>query len=197
MHRETIQPLIQIIDYGAGPGNITCIDANQTEPLIMTGDTRGCVKIWNYDTQSQKVVASIMVSESGVSAVKFIARKRWLVAVSRDCFIHVYKYEKELEKVTSLRAHDYQNRVCCSLDVHPTYPYVLSGCGRQIKFGTGTSCSSATAVAARWPSSRAGAPQKASGGIRRARKVLHWTEGCDKQKSVKQCCLGCHGIFVE
>ncbi|VAI93770.1 unnamed protein product [Triticum turgidum subsp. durum] len=50
---ETIQPLIQIIDYGAGPGIITCIDANQTEPLIMTGDTRGCVKIWNYDTESQ------------------------------------------------------------------------------------------------------------------------------------------------
>ncbi|VAI93769.1 unnamed protein product [Triticum turgidum subsp. durum] len=67
-----------------------------------------------------------------VCKVKFIARKRWLVAVSDDCVVHIYKYEKELEKVTTFKAHDCDNpRI--SLDVHPTQPYVLSGCFGQIK----------------------------------------------------------------
>jgi coatomer subunit beta' len=53
--------------------------------------------------------------------------------VSRDCFVHVYKYEKELQKVTIFKAHDYLDSACCSLDVHPTQPYVLSGCGTEIR----------------------------------------------------------------
>ncbi|KAF7104966.1 hypothetical protein CFC21_105822 [Triticum aestivum] len=84
------------------------------------------------DFMYEKVIASIKVSEKIVSNVKFIARKQWLVAASRDCLVHVYKYGKELEKVTSLRTHDYDSAPC-SLDVHPTQPYVLSGCYAQIK----------------------------------------------------------------
>ncbi|XP_037464560.1 uncharacterized protein LOC119336611 isoform X2 [Triticum dicoccoides] len=126
---QTIQPLLQIT-YGA-VGWLFCMDAHQTEPLIVTGHSLGDVQIWNYETQ-QKVVASIKVSKRGVSIVKFIARKRWIVAVSDDRVLHVYKYETELEKVTSLKPHDYDSFVS-SLDVHPTQPYVLSGCGRQIK----------------------------------------------------------------
>ena len=54
------------------------------------------------------------------------------MAVSHDCFVHVYKYEKELEKVTSFKAQD-RDVSSCSLDVHPTQPYVLSGCATEIK----------------------------------------------------------------
>nr|XP_020196684.2 coatomer subunit beta'-2 isoform X1 [Aegilops tauschii subsp. strangulata]XP_045087076.1 coatomer subunit beta'-2 isoform X1 [Aegilops tauschii subsp. strangulata] len=111
-------------------GWVLCMDAHQTEPLIITGHESGYVQIWNSDTQ--KVVASIKVSQDIVSKVKFIARKRWIVAASRDCFVHVYKYEKELETVTSFKVHD-GDFVWCSLDVHPTQPYVLSGCFGQIK----------------------------------------------------------------
>ena len=53
--------------------------------------------------------------------------------MSYDCFVHVYKYEKELEKVTIFKAHDYLHSAWCSLDVHPTQPYVLSGCRSHIK----------------------------------------------------------------
>ncbi|KAM3298184.1 hypothetical protein ACQJBY_039907 [Aegilops geniculata] len=127
-----VQPIIQIIDYEAEPGFIECIDANQTEPLIITAHYKGYVKIWNYDTQSQKLVALVKVSKKAVSTVKFIARKRWLVAGSKDCFVHVYKYEKELQKVTSFKVHDCDD-AWCTVDVHPTQPYVLSGCDSQIK----------------------------------------------------------------
>ena len=53
--------------------------------------------------------------------------------MSYDCFVHVYKYEKELEKVTIFKAHDYLHSAWWALDVHPTQPYVLSGCFGQIK----------------------------------------------------------------
>src|SRR6266496_4450108 len=53
--------------------------------------------------------------------------------MSKDCFVHVYKYEKELEKVTSFKAHHYHDSAWCPLDVHPTQPYVLSGSLDQIK----------------------------------------------------------------
>ena len=102
------------------------------QPLIVTGHESGDVQIWNYETQ-QKVVASIKVSKILVSIVKFIARKRWIMVVSDDCLLHVYKYEKELEKVTSFKAHDSLARARCLLDVHPTQPYVLSGCREKIK----------------------------------------------------------------
>ncbi|VAI81524.1 unnamed protein product [Triticum turgidum subsp. durum] len=127
----TIQPLLlfgQITDDAVG--GFLCMDAHQTEPLIITGHVFGYVQIWNSDTQ--KVVASIKVSKKAVSTVKFIARKRWFVAASRDCFVHVYDYEKELETVMSFKVHD-GVFAWCSLDVHPTQPYVLSGCDRQIK----------------------------------------------------------------
>ncbi|VAI93738.1 unnamed protein product [Triticum turgidum subsp. durum] len=128
----TIQPLLlfgQITD--AAVDGFHCMDAHQTEPLIVTGHRFGHVQIWKSDTQ--KVVASIKVSERGVSFVKLIARKRWIVVVSDDCLLHVYKYEKELEKVTSFKAHDSLARPRCSLDVHPTQPYVLSGWREKIK----------------------------------------------------------------
>ncbi|XP_037467492.1 uncharacterized protein LOC119339605 [Triticum dicoccoides] len=79
-----------------------------------------------------KVINSIEVSREGVCCVKFIARKRWMVAVSYDCVVHVYSYENEMQKIRSFRAHDCP-RAFCSLAVHPTQPYVLSGCHTQIK----------------------------------------------------------------
>ncbi|KAM3298163.1 hypothetical protein ACQJBY_039901 [Aegilops geniculata] len=125
---ETMPPLIQIIDDTAG--KIYCIDANQKQPLIIVGTSLGNVQIWNYDMQ--KVVGLTKVSAEPVTDVKFIARKRWFVAVSSDCVVHVYNYEKEMRKVTSFRAQDRAD-VWCSLAVHPTQPYVLSGCATEIK----------------------------------------------------------------
>ena len=58
--------------------------------------------------------------------------------MSDDCLLHVYKYEKELEKVTSFKAHDSFDFAWCSLDVHPTQPYVLSACHMQVKLWGGT-----------------------------------------------------------
>uniref|UniRef100_M8CTH2 Uncharacterized protein n=1 Tax=Aegilops tauschii TaxID=37682 RepID=M8CTH2_AEGTA len=95
-------------------GWVLCMDAHQTEPF--------CTMVYANQT----------IALTAVSKVKFIARKRWIVAASRDCFVHVYKYEKELETVTSFKVHD-GDFVWCSLDVHPTQPYVLSGCFGQIK----------------------------------------------------------------
>ncbi|KAM3215248.1 hypothetical protein ACQJBY_067308 [Aegilops geniculata] len=46
---ETIRPLIQIT-YGA-VGWLFCMDAHQTEPLIITGHEFGDVQIWDSDTQ--------------------------------------------------------------------------------------------------------------------------------------------------
>uniref|UniRef100_A0A8R7VEX9 Uncharacterized protein n=1 Tax=Triticum urartu TaxID=4572 RepID=A0A8R7VEX9_TRIUA len=37
-----------------------------------------------------------------------------------------------MEEVTSFQVHDSGNALC-SIDVHPTKPYVLAGCGRHIK----------------------------------------------------------------
>jgi WD40 repeat protein len=71
-----------------------------------------------------------MIVLTAVACVKFIARKQWLVAGSSDGFVHVYKYEKKLEKITRFEAH---NLDVCSLAVHPTQPYVLSGSRAQIK----------------------------------------------------------------
>ena len=73
-----------------------------------------------------------MIVLTAVASAKFIARKQWFVVVTDDCFVHVYKYEKRVEKVTSLKAH-HSPSTGCSIDVHPTQPYVLSGCDTQIK----------------------------------------------------------------
>uniref|UniRef100_A0A453T9S9 Coatomer WD associated region domain-containing protein n=1 Tax=Aegilops tauschii subsp. strangulata TaxID=200361 RepID=A0A453T9S9_AEGTS len=73
-----------------------------------------------------------MIVLTAVTDVKFIARKGWFVAVSSDCVVHVYHYEKEMRKVTSFRALGRAD-VWCTLAVHPTQPYVLSGCATEIK----------------------------------------------------------------
>lgn len=73
-----------------------------------------------------------MIFFTAVTNVKFIARKGWFVPVSCDRVVHVYNYEKEMQKVTSFRAHDC-HQPYCSLAVHPTQSYVLSGCDTQIK----------------------------------------------------------------
>ncbi|KAM3215236.1 hypothetical protein ACQJBY_067301 [Aegilops geniculata] len=125
---QTMPPLIQIIDDTAG--KIYCIDVNQKQPLIIVGTSLGNVRIWNNDTQ--KVVGLTKVSAEPVTDVKFIARKGWFVAVSSDCVVHVYNYEKEMRKVTSFRALGRAD-VWCTLAVHPTQAYVLSGCATEIK----------------------------------------------------------------
>lgn len=73
-----------------------------------------------------------MIVLTAVTNVKFIARKRWFVAVSPSCVVHVYNYEREMQKVRSFRVDD-GPQIYCALAVHPTQPYVLSGCHTEIK----------------------------------------------------------------
>uniref|UniRef100_A0ACD6ADL5 Uncharacterized protein n=1 Tax=Avena sativa TaxID=4498 RepID=A0ACD6ADL5_AVESA len=128
-----IPPLIKVISVEhryLTDGLTYSIYANQTEPLIITGHSSGEVHLWNYDTQ--KSMGSIKASKGIDCSVKFIPQKQWFMAVSHDCFVHVYKYEQEMRKITTFKAND-GPKSKCSLAVHPTKPYVLAGCNRQIK----------------------------------------------------------------
>ncbi|XBI42124.1 hypothetical protein VPH35_126489 [Triticum aestivum] len=123
---EAMPPLIKIISV-ENTDSIHSMDANQTDPLILTGSF-GYVHMHNYGLQ--KSVGSVEASRSQIVCVKFIARKRWFVAGSSDGFVHVYKYENKMENIMSFEAHSLG---VCSLAVHPTKPYVLSGSRAQIK----------------------------------------------------------------
>lgn len=68
-----------------------------------------------------------------VCSIKFIARKQWFVAMSRDCFVHVYKYDKKMQAITRFMVHNDRNALCPLVAFHPNKPYVLSGCHTQIK----------------------------------------------------------------
>uniref|UniRef100_A0ACD5UKA2 Uncharacterized protein n=1 Tax=Avena sativa TaxID=4498 RepID=A0ACD5UKA2_AVESA len=135
---ESVRPLLKIVtvedDEGVPYRNVSCIDTNQAESLILTGHLSGCVYMWNYDMQ--KSTGSIKASEAIVSCVRFIARKQWCLAGSHDGYVYVYNYERKMQKITSFKVHnDFGNGTGTlnSLAVHPTQPYVLSPCSTQIK----------------------------------------------------------------
>ncbi|XP_037423711.1 uncharacterized protein LOC119288188 isoform X2 [Triticum dicoccoides] len=96
------------------------LDAHPSNPWIITGHTYGNVRIWNHETKS--LLDSFKVSQQSVYSVKFIARKQWFICGTAEGLIHVYSYEKGMQKITSFRAHDGY----MLLEVHPTQPYVLS-----------------------------------------------------------------------
>ncbi|EMS65055.1 Putative coatomer subunit beta'-3 [Triticum urartu] len=115
------------------------LDANQTEPWIITGHYDGRVGLWDYDTQAGYCSSSaVSTSRINISTykvtgclVKFIERRQWFLAGSyHEGFIHVYNYETEVQEVNSFRAHD---RFLESMAIHPTQPYVLSSSDTQIK----------------------------------------------------------------
>ncbi|XP_045087080.1 uncharacterized protein [Aegilops tauschii subsp. strangulata] len=119
-------PLIKIISV-EDTDSLHSMDANQTEPLIVTGSF-GYVHMQNYGLQES--VGSVEASSSQIVCVKFITRKRWFLAGSSDGFVHVYEYENKMEKITSFKAHNLGVR---SLAIHPTQPYVLSGSRARIR----------------------------------------------------------------
>ncbi|CAM0908696.1 unnamed protein product [Alopecurus aequalis] len=130
---ESIPPLSKIIsmENNQHPEFIKTMDANTAESLIITGSSRGHVHIWNYKTQKSMGFIDIP-NEVAVSSVKFVAHKGWFVVGSDDGFIRVYNYKKEMEEITSFRAHDTYAFVS-SLAIHPTQPYVLSARAMEIK----------------------------------------------------------------
>jgi len=108
---------------------IYTIDANKTEPLIITGHLFGHVRIWNYDTQ--KSIGSIEIPRGcAACSSRFIARKGWFLLGTVDGFIHVFNYRKKMQKITSLKVYGGSVN---SLAVHPTRSYVLSACPTGIK----------------------------------------------------------------
>lgn len=123
-----IPPSIKIIAMEKYDYNISSIDANQTEPLIITCCLEGNVHIWNYDTQKSMGSVTLPEGDSAWDA-KFIARKGWFLVGSHNGFIHVYSYGKEMRKIASFQA---QNRYIC-LAIHPTKSYVLSASCMGIK----------------------------------------------------------------
>ncbi|KAM0835941.1 hypothetical protein ACQ4PT_062635 [Festuca glaucescens] len=154
---ESTRPSLKIISMkdNYSVQHICSIDANGTEPLIITGHLFGYVHIWNYATQASycllcqqlvhinyvliakyweklrlDILIRWMILLTAVCSVKFIAGKQWFLAGSCDGFIHVYNYKNGMQKMGSLKAHDiYLN----SLAIHPTELYVLSVCTTEIK----------------------------------------------------------------
>jgi len=107
------------------------LDANRTEPWIITGHPSGYIHMWNYDTQ--KFICSVQTGDGvTVSVVKFIGRKRWFIAGTVNGFIYVYTYEAEVQKITSFDGAGNGDGIN-ALAVHPTKPYVLSSSGEYIR----------------------------------------------------------------
>ncbi|VAI81559.1 unnamed protein product [Triticum turgidum subsp. durum] len=126
---EAIPPLLKMTFVEKTHAALCSLDANQTEPWIITGHYDGRVGLWDYDTQ--KFLALVKVTGSSGCLVKFIERRQWFLAGSyHEGFIHVYNYETEVQEVNSFRAHD---RFLESMSIHPTQPYVLSSSDTQIK----------------------------------------------------------------
>uniref|UniRef100_A0ACD5ZH84 Uncharacterized protein n=1 Tax=Avena sativa TaxID=4498 RepID=A0ACD5ZH84_AVESA len=134
---RAIPPLVKIISMEGNRSflevhNISTIDANQTEPLIIRGSSTGHVHIWNYDMK--KSMGSIEIPKGArVWCVKFIERTRWFLVGSGDGFIHVYNYKRGIQKITSIKAVGGSYSYVYSLAIHPTESYVLSACHMEIK----------------------------------------------------------------
>ncbi|CAM0876966.1 unnamed protein product [Alopecurus aequalis] len=150
---HTIPPSVKIISMYANPSYLhACIniDANQTEPLIITTTKYGCGYIWNYDTQKSMDYSKMM--RASACSVKFIARMGWFLVGTQDGLIHVYSYKREIRRIASFKWTDNyyfygqnskkkkQNSKKdnyfygkMSLAIHPTQSYVLSGCSTEIK----------------------------------------------------------------
>lgn len=139
---ETISRRIKdqrIISLKNTHGMLCSLDAQPTDPCIVTSHQHGDVCIWNYDPQrrmdsfnvsKESVMASYSLSNK-VHSVKVISRKKWFVAGTSNGVIHVYNYDNKIQKVRSFRAAS--DCFIASMAVHPTRPYVLSSAYRDIK----------------------------------------------------------------
>jgi len=127
--------------------HVLCMDEHPTEPWIITGHWGGKIERWNYYSPSiatdhhdnkpgrlHRTGVSTCIypetvnckSREPVRAVKFIARKQWVLAGSGDGVIHVYNSVfgiDEMEKITTFRVPD--GHCVTSLTVHSTQLYVV------------------------------------------------------------------------
>ncbi|KAL6870932.1 hypothetical protein ACP4OV_014780 [Aristida adscensionis] len=108
-------------------GYISCIDAHPDETLILVGDTKGWVSIWNYRTQERVMALKVTrVHTSGVSPVHsviFISRKQWFATGDGNGWVHIYA-STSMDKVKEFEAH--RGEFVNSLAVHPTYPFLIT-----------------------------------------------------------------------
>ncbi|VAH68243.1 unnamed protein product [Triticum turgidum subsp. durum] len=120
-------------------GMLCSLDAQTTEPCIVTSHQHGDVCVWNYDPQrrtdsfnvsKESIMPSYSLSNK-VHSVKVISRKKWFVAGTSDGVIHVYNYDNKIQKLRSFRAAS--DCFITSMAVHPTHPYVLSSAHRDMK----------------------------------------------------------------
>ena len=120
-------------------GMLCSLDAQTTEPCIVTSHQHGDVCLWNYDPQrrtdsfnvsKESIMPSYSLSNK-VHSVKVISRKKWFVAGTSDGVIHVYNYDNKIQKLRSFRAAS--DCFITSMAVHPTHPYVLSSAHRDMK----------------------------------------------------------------
>ncbi|KAF7032539.1 hypothetical protein CFC21_043700 [Triticum aestivum] len=120
-------------------GMLCSLDAQPTEPCIVTSHQHGDVCVWNYDPQrrtdsfnvsKESIMPSYSLSNK-VHSVKVISRKKWFVAGTSDGVIHVYNYDNKIQKLRSFRAAS--DCFITSMAVHPTRPYVLSSAHCDMK----------------------------------------------------------------
>ncbi|VAH84027.1 unnamed protein product [Triticum turgidum subsp. durum] len=131
----------QIISMKNTHGVLCCLDAQTTEPWIVTGHQHRDVCIWNYYPQRgmdsfniwKESVMHSYSSSNKVHSVKVISRKEktWFVAATSDGVIHVYDYNNKMEEVSSFRAAS--DSFITSMAVHPTNSYLLSSAHRAVK----------------------------------------------------------------
>ncbi|VAI82143.1 unnamed protein product [Triticum turgidum subsp. durum] len=106
------------------PDNVCSLDAHPTEPWILTGHCTGYAHAWNHEMKYP--MNSFKVSDYAVICVKFIARRKWIVAVTLLGDLHVYDCAcvTKIEKIRSVEPGGIM--ITPILAVHPTLPYVLS-----------------------------------------------------------------------
>ncbi|XP_037423780.1 uncharacterized protein LOC119288251 isoform X2 [Triticum dicoccoides] len=107
------------------PDNVCCLDAHPTEPWILTGHCSGYAHAWNHEMKYP--MNSFEVSEYyTVSCVKFIARMKWIVAMTPPGNLHVYDCAcvTNIENITTIEPSNFTTAPI--LAVHPSMPYVLS-----------------------------------------------------------------------
>jgi coatomer subunit beta' len=96
------------------------VDLHPVESWVLVALFFGKVMLWDYESSS--LVKAYEVSELPVRCAKFVTRKQWFLAASDDMRMRCFNYIT-MEKLKEFEAHADLIR---SLEVHPTFPCVLS-----------------------------------------------------------------------
>lgn len=96
------------------------IDIHPSEPHLVTSLFTGAIQVVNFETS--QLLRTVDVSTSPVRAVRYIARKNWIITGGDDMQVRVFN-ASTLEKITQFEAHDDYIRF---IVVHPTLPIVLT-----------------------------------------------------------------------